>query len=176
MSFMSFMSSTDIKPSNHTMRRHFYGFFLDKRDTLGRTYTPTEDGSMPITEVDSLFSHSDLEFFNSGPYWGKSFTLNKRELFTTVIAACEEYATKKTTTYDKTLGLNEIVYEVPALNGNSIVKYTMYVNRGKYRRDYSLDLDCVTQCPYGRKCRYCHKETKGVKKQKYRDFVENCAM
>ena len=72
------MSDIDIKPSNHTLRRNFYGFFIEKRDTLGRTYIPTDNGLIPITEVDDLFSQSDMEFFNSGPYWEKSFTLNKR--------------------------------------------------------------------------------------------------
>lgn len=173
---MSSMSSIDIQSSNHTMRRHFYGFFLDKRDTLGRTFIPTNDCLMPITEVDSLFSASDLEFFNSGPYWGKSFSLNKRELFTTVIAACDEYASKKTTTYDKKLGLDEIVYEVPALNGNSIVKYTMYINRGKHRRDYSLEMDCIMSSPYRSKRYYRKQEEKGMNKQKHREFVEICNM
>ena len=176
MSFMSFMSDIDIKPSNHTLRRHFYGFFLDKRDTLGRTYISTNNGRMPITEVDSLFSASDLEFFNSGPYWGKSFTLNKRELFTTVVVACEEFATKKTVTYDKKLGLDEVVYEVPAMDGNSIVKYCMYITRGNHRHNYSREMDCLTSCSYGRKCRYCRESEKGVKKRKHLEFVENCVM
>jgi hypothetical protein len=177
------MSDIDIKPSNHTLRRNFYGFFIEKRDTLGRTYIPTDNGLIPITEVDDLFSQSDMEFFNSGPYWEKSFTLNKRELFVNVIAICEEFATKKTVTYDKKLGLDEIVYEVPAIGylnlneeytGNDIVKYRMYITRGKHRHNYSLEMDCITSCPYGRKCRYCRENGKGVNKEKYRMFKEQC--
>ena len=181
------MSSIDIKSSNynngHTLRYNFYGFYIEKRDTLGRTYTPTANNLIPITEVDDLFSPSDIGFFNSGAYWGKSFTINKRELFNNVIAACEEYATKKTVTYDKRLGLDEVVYEVPAIgylgqkseyNGNDIVKYRVYVTRGAYRHYYSPTMDCVTSCPYGRKCRYCRESGKGELKNRRREFAEQC--
>jgi hypothetical protein len=159
-------------PSNHTLRRNLTGFYLDKRDTLGRSYIPTDDGSMPITAVDELFSSSELEFFNSEPIWEKNFSLNKRELFNNVVIACEEFAIKKTTKYNKNLGLNEIVYEVPALNVNSIVKYSMYINHGKHHIRYSLVMDCITSCPYGHKCRYCRDNGKGQKKRKQIEFLE----
>jgi len=173
------------KPFNHTLRRRYNGFFIDKRDTLGRTYDATENGLIPMTEVDILFSPSDIEFSNSGPYWGKSFTLNKRELFNDVIEACEEFAYKKTQTYDKSLGLDEIVYEVPAIGyfnqnsiyeGDDIVKYRMFLTRGAYRHEYSRQMDCISSCPYGRTCRYCHDNDKGKMKLKRREFIENCEM
>ena len=48
----------------------------------------------------------------------------------------------------------------------------MYITRGKHRHNYSLEMDYITSCPYGRKCSYCRENGKGVNKEKYRAFNE----
>ena len=165
------MSSNDTvsNDSGHTLRRSNNYYLNEKRYTLGRypsslvgytSHLGNYTYNIPITEVDYLLSYRDLNFFNTGPYCGKSYSLNKRELFNDVIEACDEFATEKKVTYDKKTGLDKVEYVVPIID---------IVNTAKipYAEDYYDPIPCPKKnCP----CSKPLQQTKKNKKRSYRYY------
>lgn len=108
-------------PQGHTKRHRFNYYTNQDMNTVTCVRPDIESTELiPITEVDEhLLTARDIVtlaptrrgFSNYAP-----FSLNKRELFSDIVEALDEFSTKKTTKYDMSSGMDDITYEVPVVD------------------------------------------------------------
>lgn len=154
--------------------------------TMRCTRPFVEVNTVPVTEVDSLLSYKEIRFLQT-PFYRK--TINKQNLFTDFVNACEEFAVEKSVKYNKSVGVDEVTYSVPvtgcinllnpeqcrdAGDNNLTVDYYIYLPRDKCRKKFSHEIDCIANITENRHRNSLKKRDLLTKKNRVRCFKDFC--
>jgi hypothetical protein len=96
------------RPKNHTTTR-VMGYDIYEQPNLSIQRPPTDNGLLPITEIDDLFGDGLTT------YCQQEITLSKRDLFLSVQDALDTFATTMKKTYDVNTNMDTRVYTVPII-------------------------------------------------------------